>query len=269
MVTIARRCVHAALRRFGYDIVPSGAAALAPSPPVDYRYADMTDADDALFAAVEPFTMTTKERVVALSAAVRHVVRHRVPGDFVECGVWKGGSMMAVARTLLEIGDTTRRLYLFDTFEGMPPPADVDCDFRGESATDILAREERERSIYWAYAPIEEVRRNLAATGYPADKLVFVQGKVEDTIPVQAPDRIALLRLDTDWYESTRHELVHLYPRLSAGGVLLIDDYGHWSGARRAVDEYLADHDLRLLLHRVDYSARLCVKPGASLPSAE
>ena len=82
----------------------------------------------------------------------------------------------------------------------------------------------------------------LHGTGYPPERIHFVRGPVEETLPAGAPDEIALLRLDTDWYESTRHELEHLYPRLAAGGVLLVDDYGHWEGARKAVDEYFADH---------------------------
>jgi O-methyltransferase len=85
-------------------------------------------------------------------------------------------------------------------------------------------------------------------------------GKVEDTFPKDTPDKIAILRLDTDWYESTRHELIHLYPKLSIGGVLIIDDYGHWEGARKAVDEYINDNTLRILLNRIDYTGRIAVK---------
>ena len=83
---------------------------------------------------------------------------------------------------------------------------------------------------------------------------------MEDTLPEQAPSRIALLRLDTDWYESTRHELIHLYPRLSQGGVLIVDDYGHWDGCRLAVDEYFATEADPVLLTRIDYTGRICVK---------
>ena len=101
----------------------------------------------------------------------------------------------------------------------------------------------------------------MALTGFPADRAVFVPGKVEETIPASAPERIALLRLDTDWYESTYHELVHLYPRLEAGGVLILDDYGHFEGARRAVDRYFDENGARPLLTRVDYTARVGVKP--------
>ena len=88
----------------------------------------------------------------------------------------------------------------------------------------------------------------------------MVPGLVEDTVPSQAPEVIALLRLDTDWYKSTWHELEHLYPRLSVGGVLIIDDYGHWEGARRAVDEFIEAKGLRLFLSRIDYTGRLAIK---------
>jgi len=113
-----------------------------------------------------------------------------------------------------------------------------------------------------AYSPLDDVRRVMRDTGYRQDKVIFIKGKVEETLPSYAPKQVAILRLDTDWYESTYHELIHLYPRLSGGGVLIIDDYGHWEGARRAVDEYIHGQNLRLLLNRIDYSGRICVKPG-------
>ena len=168
--------------------------------------------------------------------------------------------MMAAARTLKALGDTSRRLVLYDTFEGMSEPTDRDRTLGGVPAQQILAGE-APRSGYWCYASLEDVQANLRSTGYPEDKLAFVRGRVEDTIPAQIPERIALLRLDTDWYESTRHEMHHLYPRLATGGVLIIDDYGHWEGARRAVDEYLSETGTKLLLTPVDYTARVALKP--------
>ena len=209
--------------------------------------------------AVAPFTMTSSERILALREAVQHVCRHSIEGDIVECGVWRGGSMMAVALTLADLGER-RRLHLFDTFECMPPPGEEDRDIGGTAAEDLLAVEDRETGSTWAFGPLEDVRRNLLSTGYPRDLVRFVQGRVEQTIPAHAPERIAVLRLDTDWYESTRHELVHLFPRLAVGGVLIIDDYGHWKGARKAVDEYIAATGVRLLLSRIDYTGRMAVK---------
>jgi hypothetical protein len=168
--------------------------------------------------------------------------------------------MMAVARTLLELGVGDRELYLFDTFEGMSEPTDKDRMYTGDQAAVLLEGRAKEERL-WGYVPLDDVRDAVLAVGYDPERIHFVKGKVEDTVPDGAPEQIALLRLDTDWYESTLHELVHLYPRLVPGGVLIIDDYGHWQGAREAVDEYVAEHDVPLLLNRVDYTARIAIKP--------
>jgi O-methyltransferase len=220
---------------------------------------DFDDATADLYRYVRRFTMTSQERIHALRKSVQYVITNEVPGDIVECGVWKGGSMMAAARTLLEMG-VTRQLYLFDTFEGMCAPTGIDRDYRGKAAADYLEEDDKNTSLVWAYSPLDEVKRNLRDTGYDETQIVFAKGKVEDTIPVHAPERISVLRLDTDWYESTYHELVHLYPRLSLGGVLIIDDYGHWEGARRAVDQYIAENHVKILLNRIDYTGRIGVK---------
>jgi O-methyltransferase len=221
--------------------------------------ADLSAADREIVARVAPFTMTGVERRASLLGAVDHIVRHRIAGDIVECGVWRGGSMMTVALALMARGDTSRHLYLYDTFEGMSEPTAEDKSVSGESAQAQLDRTTRDAAV-WAVAGLDDVQANIWSTGYPRDHIHFVKGKVEDTIPATLPARIALLRLDTDWYESTRHELTHLYPLLSRHGVMIIDDYGHWQGARQAVDEYFAGSAEPVFLHRVDYTARLMVK---------
>ncbi len=215
---------------------------------------DFSADDVALWRIVQGRTMTSPERIAALADAVRHVVANRVPGAIVECGVWRGGSMMAAAITLLRSGERDRELVLFDTFEGMTAPDEGDVSVLGQPAS----RAAPQGSCHSA-AP--EVEDNLRSTGYPMERVRLVKGRVEETVPGEAPAAIALLRLDTDWYESTRHELIHLYPRLSSGGTVIIDDYGHWSGARRAVDEFLAGLSPRPLLWRIDYSGRGFVKP--------
>jgi O-methyltransferase len=221
--------------------------------------ADLAPADRALVLRVEPFTMTSLDRRASLLGAIDHVVRHGVAGDIVECGVWRGGSMMLAALALMARGDTSRDLWLYDTFEGMSAPGAEDRAASGESAAAQLARTPRGEGV-WCEAGLADVRANLASTGYPQERIHFVEGKVEDTIPATLPARIALLRLDTDWYESTRHELRHLYPLLSRQGILLVDDYGYWQGARQAVDEYFAARPGPVYLHRVDNTARLVVK---------
>jgi len=214
-----------------------------------------------IYNKVCTYTMTSPERIVSLCEAAKYVQENKIKGDVVECGVWKGGSMMAVAETFLNSGDTSKNLYLFDTFEGMPPPTENDVDIAGVTAESLLDSEDKavEESV-WCRATLDVVKDALASTGYPDEKLQFVKGMVEETIPQFIPEKIALLRLDTDWYESTKHEMEHLFPRLSKGGVLIIDDYGHWQGARKAIDEYLENNNVRILLNRIDYTGRIAVK---------
>ena len=247
-----KRLLKAALARAGWELART-------SDRDAQAIADLSAADRHIIQRVSPFTMTSLERRASLLGAVDHIVKHRIAGDIVECGVWRGGSMMAVALALMARGDTSRHLYLYDTFEGMSEPTEHDKAISGELAQTQLARTDREHPL-WAVAGLEDVKANLASTGYPAERIHYVQGKVEDTIPATLPKQIALLRLDTDWYESTRHELQHLYPLLAKHGPLIIDDYGHWQGARQAVDEYFANAAEPVFLHRVDYTARLHIK---------
>jgi len=212
-----------------------------------------------IVAEVRPFTMTSAERIYGLCLAVDHVCRRGIPGAFAECGVWRGGSAMAIALSLQRRGETDRQLTLFDTFEGMTAPTEMDRDIAGRPASTLLMQEDRSTSAVWAQASLEEVQQNLAGTGY--SRVNFVVGDVMETIPGSAPSEIALLRLDTDWYESTLHELVHLYPRVQSGGIVIIDDYGHWSGARKAVDQYFSGRPNQPFLCPLDYTGRLAVVP--------
>ena len=216
--------------------------------------AGTTDNEIALFGRVQPYTMTSFECVVALSQAVEYVISNGIPGALVECGVWRGGNLIVMGETLRTRGATGRQVVGFDTFEGMTEPTDRDVSRDGEFARDLAP------DGPWCQAGIEDVRSILKA--HTLDNAIdLVPGRVEDTIPRAAPGEIALLRLDTDWYDSTMHELEHLYPRLSHGGVLIIDDYGYWQGQRQAVDEYFTRERPRPLLMRIDHGARIAVKP--------
>lgn len=205
------------------------------------------------------YTMTSKERMFALYQAVQYVHANRIDGAFVECGVWKAGSSMLAASTLLTLGDSTREMYLYDTFEGMSEPEDIDISARGDVVKNNWDEVSQDEKLF-CYSSLDEVKSNFFQVGYPQDKTYFVKGKVEDTIPKTIPGKIAILRLDTDWFASTYHELVHLYPLLAPKGVLIIDDYGHWQGARKAVDTYFQEHNITPLLSRIDYTGRLCIK---------
>ncbi len=206
-------------------------------------------------------TMTTIENLYHVYRATRFIIEKNIPGDFVECGVWKGGNLMMVALTLKLLNRTDRRIYLYDTFEGMSKPTDKDVDMKNEDAKQTWDDKQRSDHNDWCYSSLEEVQDNLYSTGYPKENLVFVKGMVEDTMPKTLPNQISLLRLDTDWFESTYHELLHLYPLLSKGGFLVIDDYGHWKGAREAVDQYFEENKIDVFLNRIDYSARGGNKP--------
>lgn len=244
------------IKIMGFDIVRfSHNQQLPIDMPVNYA---------EIYKSVSAYTMSSPERVYALCEAVRYLHENDIDGAIVECGVWKGGSMMAVAKSLLSLGAPTRDLYLFDTFEGMSPPTSDDKTFDGVSAESLLAQSEgsnkESSNSVWCYANLQAVREALLATGYPCEKTHFIKGRVEQTIPGEAPEKIALLRLDTDWYESTRHEMEHLFPRLVSGGVLIIDDYGHWLGAKKAIDEYIKTKKVKILLNRIDYTGRIAVK---------
>jgi O-methyltransferase len=210
----------------------------------------------ATVQTVQPFTMIPPARIDSICRTVDYIVEADIPGDIVECGVWRGGAMMAAALQLVRKKATDRTLWLYDTFAGMPDPDDIDVNVEGKRAVDVHDKHQR-RGSRWAAASIGDVRSNMASTGYPVGNVRFVEGLVEDTLPETIPDRIAMLRLDTDFYSSTRHELDQLVPRIAPGGVLIVDDYGSWDGARKAVDEYFVGWPV--LLHRVDESCRAAI----------
>ncbi len=234
-------------------------AAAMPPPGLRTQLPDATSDELATIRSVRMYTMTSPERILALIRAVRYVVEQQIPGDFVECGVWRGGSVLAMLRTLRELGDCQRTIWMYDTFEGMSPPTASDVDFRGNAADGLLASQSREDpDSIWCYSALEDVRRTLATSDYPQERLRFVPGPVEATLPSgPLPNSIALLRLDTDWYESTLLEMQVLFPRLEDRGVLIVDDYGHWRGCRRAVDEYFSQEQIGMYLHRIDYTGRM------------
>lgn len=209
-----------------------------------------------VYAKIKAYTMVEPERCYALYQAILYILNKGIQGDFAECGVWKGGSVMMIASMLSAAGITDRKIYLYDTFEGMAKPGDEDGDWEKAEWEKNKINDQLNK---WCLSPLEEVQANMATTGYPRENIVFIKGKVEQTIPGTIPGKLALLRLDTDWYESTRHELYHLYPLLEKGGILIIDDYGAWPGARKAVDEYFAMNE-PVYLNRLDFTGRLVIK---------
>ena len=223
---------------------------------------EATAADAALIASLRPYTMTSGERLWSLLNAVRYVIDEGLPGDFAECGVWRGGSVMAMAKQLSALGVNDRRIWLYDTFAGMTAPtaADVEAGTGVTAETMLAGTEVGDGNNVWCVAGLSDVKANVRSTGYPFDQFTFVEGDVAVTLKQSVPESISLLRLDTDWYESTKLGLEILYPRLVVGGVCILDDYGHWQGARTAVDEYFAATGHRPFMHPIDYSGRVFIK---------
>lgn len=271
---------HAALQKLASLLVRSGVLVApgegesAPSPrtmPEDIR--QCAPAFEALFERLAHLFMSRNvAKAFALYEAVGYVVENGVPGALVECGVWKGASSALAASALVAAGRTDRDVFLFDPFDATwPDPDPVDGSIDGLTSADKQRDAEASRVLAAAADAssradrvglgLDAVRTTLHGTGYPAERIHLVPGFVEDTLPSRAPDRIALLRLDTDFYRSTLHELEHLYPRLSGGGVLIVDDYPVEHGAKRAVDEYFARLGARPFLHRIGVSGRLLIKP--------
>tara|TARA_B110000438_G_scaffold155075_1_gene148854 strand:+ start:2416 stop:3180 length:765 start_codon:yes stop_codon:yes gene_type:complete len=244
------------IQNAGYDIRKKDSF----SPLAEFP-SDFTKKDIKIIKKVKPFTLTSNERLYSLIQSTKYLIDNSIFGDIVECGVWKGGSMMAVANKLLEENNQDRDLYLFDTYQGMSKPTDLDVSFEGKiSRNQFEETKKGEDCSDWCFASLDEVKKNILKTGYDSEKLHFVKGKVEDTLPEYAPKQISLLRLDTDWYESTKHELVHLFPKLVSGGVLILDDYGYWAGAKKAVDEYISENKIKILLNRIDETGRIAIK---------
>ena len=223
---------------------------------------EATPEDAELIASLRSFTMTSAERLWSLLNAVRYVVNENIPGDFAECGVWRGGSVMAMAKELGSINVTDRKIWLYDTFAGMTEPTNNDIEAgTGVTASEMLSTTEiGDGNNVWCVAGRADVEANVRSTGYPFENFTFVEGDVALTLKSAVPDQISLLRLDTDWYESTRIGLEVMYPRLAVGGVCILDDYGHWQGARKAVDEYFEALGHRPYMHPIDYSGRVFIK---------
>jgi len=251
----------------------SGKKATVPAPKEDHQasaarynlqsaFRDMEPEFHEIQAGCRAFTMTSTERMYAMWQSMHHILDWEIPGPIVECGVWRGGSMMIAAHVLMKRGKTDRDLYLFDTYEGLPrPDPEKDVDLWGHRAIDGWIPHARgpEQSD-WARASQAEVEENLAETGYPRERIHFIKGMVETTVPQYAPETISLLRIDTDWESSTLHLLEHLYPRLKKMGILILDDYGHFLGARRAADSYFQKEKKPVFKMRIDYTGRLIRK---------
>ena len=223
---------------------------------------DFTAFELEVINKVKDYTMTSQERIVSLIRSVEYINQNNIEGDIVECGVWKGGSIGACLLTLIKLDKFDKRIWLYDTFDGMSQPTEQDKDLKGNLASERMKEEDVETSWLWAKAEIDIVKNNINKFNYPSEKIKYVKGVVEETLKrEELPEKISLLRLDTDWYESTKIELEILYSKLVPGGILIIDDYGHWEGCRNAVDQFFDKMNFKPFFHRIDYTGRLIIKP--------
>jgi O-methyltransferase len=218
------------------------------------------------FSKVKDYTMTTSHRIVAICNAIDYLTENNIEGDIVGCGIWRGGVIMAGIDTLQNSGDTDREFFLYDTFEGMTTPGhQYDIKRGGHSAVGKNAEELYKNAttddFVFCYSSLDEVKGNIGSLEYPPEKIHYIKGMVEDTIPQTLPGKIALLYFSIGFYKSVLHALEHLYPLLVPGGVIVISDYGDWEGTQKAVDEYIKTTKSRLLLNRIDNSGRIGVKP--------
>jgi O-methyltransferase len=206
------------------------------------------------------FSMTGELRMYVLSQAIEYIYKKKLEGDFVECGVWRGGNLMLMNK-LNDFYSLEKIIYGFDTFEGMTSPNNYDVDYKNISASSQMNSSLKSKDLknVHCYSPIEEVINNIKNYSN-INNVKLIKGRVEETLLNQnnLPKKISLLRLDTDFYDSTLIELKLLYPLLVQGGVLIIDDYGHWKGCKKAVDEYFKN--TYNFFHYIDHTARMIIK---------
>lgn len=219
---------------------------------------EMSDSDRDIIKTVGNRTLTSLHRKWGLLQAVRYVSARKIPGDFVELGVWQGGSTMIAAMEFARLNDI-RPLWLYDTYEGMPEPEDVDRKAMGGApATEKWEQTRKGDGSDWCNAAVELVKANMASIAYPGETR-FIVGKAEETLLREKPEQVSILRIDTDWHASTKASLEHLWDRLSPGGVLIMDDYGSWNGARVAADDFFASRE-PVFMHYLDGTGRLVLK---------
>ncbi|HVI07959.1 MAG TPA: TylF/MycF/NovP-related O-methyltransferase [Candidatus Binatia bacterium] len=209
----------------------------------------------SLHRQVRRHTMCSNARLRGLHRAIRYVVSREIPGDVVECGCARGGSAALMGLTLQRL-HARRKLWLFDTFEGLPAPTAHDPDFE---VADLFTGT--------CIGTLEEVRDMFRRLGI-ANNVEFVKGLFQQTLPAAPIARIAVLHIDGDWYDSVKACLDTLYDKVVPGGVIQLDDFGYWQGARKAVEEFFLERSIQAPLKRLDYSGRSFIKPDAASAAA-
>lgn len=241
------------LAKFGYNISLG-------STTLEYPELNKKEVEFIKKIFDDSLTMTSFDSLVTLALACKYLVRNGIEGDFVEAGVWRGGSSIVAKKFL----SGNRNFYLYDTYKGMTKPTVHDYRIGSESHVGTLNKWNefnKETHNDWVFASLNEVRNNFKRFNLLDSTLMFMEGDIREILTLEnIPDRICLLRLDTDFYDSTLIELQVLWPLLSPGGVLILDDYGHWDGARRAVDEYFELNNENLMVPIAGGGGRIILK---------
>lgn len=213
-----------------------------------------------LIKTSQKYSMTNERRLWSLLQSMQYVIQNKIDGEFVECGVWKGGNII-LFKKYLEEKKIKKNIYAYDTYDGMPKPGIFDYKlgyFKKEFGLNIYNVKKKN----WNKIDLNTVKSNILNECDDIDNIHFIKGLVQDTLTKNdnLPEKISILRLDTDFYESSKKELEILYPRLSKGGILILDDYGTWTGVKQAVDEFFEKKGEIPFLHFVDYGCRLLIK---------
>ena len=214
-----------------------------------------------LIEFVKPNSMSSNIRLHELINSIDYILRNNIKGDFVECGIWRGANLVVMQKLLERNEIDNIKVFGYDTFDGMSEPSKYDYDLIGNKAEDLMNKTpKKEGRGIWAYSTFQRVKNIIDNSVDSPENIKLIKGKVEETLiqKKNLPKKISLLRLDTDFYESTKVEMEVLYPLLVKGGVLIIDDYGHFKGARKAVDDYFQNQ--QIWLKYVDITCRLYIK---------
>ena len=221
---------------------------------IDHEFENTSNFNKELIKKFSKYTMTSNMKIFSLIKAFEYIHKFKIAGDFVECGVYTGGNIM-ILKKLIEKNNLNKKIYAYDTFEGMTNPTSSDIKIDGTVASEKILKKKN-----WSSCSLEKVKENFAEMNLELNNIQFVKGKVEETLKndENLPNKISILRLDTDFYESTKIELKYLYPLLVEGGILIIDDYGSWLGSKKATDEYFSEK--KIFMHFIDHSARMIIK---------
>jgi len=188
--------------------------------------------DKEILEKCSNFTITSVERQINVIRSIEHIINNNIDGDIIEIGVFKGGIIMIMLYKLMQLGYTNKKVHLYDTFSGMTESSEKDINPQG-----ILA--DWNNPGIKCYASYEDVYRNVTSTGYPLENIIFHIGDIRNVKYTDIPSSISLLRLDNDWYELYKFELPIFEPLVIKNGVVIIDDYGFWSGCKEAIDDYI------------------------------